>query len=325
MLDALRFVQGSVAKKDFLPALSHFVIENGTVRGYDGTMAICSPINLDLSCKPKADTFVKAIAACGDGTITLTMTPAGRLSVKCGKHRFLIDCHPEEETPHAKPDGAYLYELGGAAKVFYDALQKIEPFVGNDASRPWSNGVLIDGKQMFATNNVILANIWTGIDFPHKVCIPHKAVKELIRVKQAPVSVQLAKTAITFHFEDKRWIRTQLIDSMGWPDIGKVLDRPPANQPKPIDPELFPAIKTLKPFVDKLSRVYFDKGAVTTTLSDEGGARVEVASVEYEGVYGIEMMLLLEGAATSIDWTNYPKACLWFGDKIRGAIIGLKS
>ena len=45
MLKALKFVQGAVSKKDLVPALTHFRIENGTVRSYNGMLALCTPIS----------------------------------------------------------------------------------------------------------------------------------------------------------------------------------------------------------------------------------------------------------------------------------------
>jgi len=45
MLKELRFVQGAVAKKDFVPAMTHFRIEKGTVRSFNGNLAICSPLH----------------------------------------------------------------------------------------------------------------------------------------------------------------------------------------------------------------------------------------------------------------------------------------
>ena len=54
MLKELKFVQGAVSSKDFIPALTHFRIENGTVRSFNGLLALCSPIALDIDCTPKA-------------------------------------------------------------------------------------------------------------------------------------------------------------------------------------------------------------------------------------------------------------------------------
>ena len=73
MLNELKFVQGSVAKKDFLPALTHFAIADGKVRGYNGSIALCSPIPFDIVCNPKAEPLVRAIANCSD-TVALALT-----------------------------------------------------------------------------------------------------------------------------------------------------------------------------------------------------------------------------------------------------------
>ena len=43
MLNELKFVQGSVAKKELLPSLTHFKIEDGHIRGFNGTIAISAP------------------------------------------------------------------------------------------------------------------------------------------------------------------------------------------------------------------------------------------------------------------------------------------
>ena len=55
MIRDLRFVKGAVARKDLVPGMTHFVIEQGTIRSYNGSLALCSQINLDLECKPNAE------------------------------------------------------------------------------------------------------------------------------------------------------------------------------------------------------------------------------------------------------------------------------
>src|SRR5690606_40453146 len=67
-----------------------------------GSLALCSPIDLDLEVTPKADPFIKAIATCKD-TVQLNMTPAGRLSIKSGSFRAFVDC-TDEAYPDIQPD-----------------------------------------------------------------------------------------------------------------------------------------------------------------------------------------------------------------------------
>lgn len=318
MLAELKFVQGAVAKKDFIPSLSHFVIENGTVRGYNGMLALCTPIPFDIECKPKAEPLVKAISNCTE-TVQLALTPAGRLSIKSGKFKAFVDCHPDESTPHVQPEGEHV-AIDGASML--QALKVVYPFIGDDASRPWSNGVLLLGQSAFATNNITLVEYWTGSSVPKPLNIPRAAIKELLRIDEAPEAVQMTETSITFHFTKGRWLRTQLFATQ-WPDLTKVLGRD--SNPQPLDDRLFEALKTLKPFTDKAGRIIFRGAGKIATHDDETeGAGYEIDGFDHTGVYQIDMLNLLNGNAKSIDWSAYPLPCMFFGDRLRGAIIGMK-
>jgi DNA polymerase III sliding clamp (beta) subunit (PCNA family) len=318
MLAELKFVQGAVAKKDFIPSLSHFVIENGTVRGYNGMLALCTPIPFDIECKPKAEPLVKAISNCTE-TVQLALTAAGRLSIKSGKFKAFVDCHPDESTPHVQPEGEHVV-IDGAAML--QALKVVYPFIGDDASRPWSNGVLLLGQSAFATNNITLVEYWTGSSVPKPLNIPRAAIKELLRIDEAPEAVQMTETSITFHFTKGRWLRTQLFATQ-WPDLTKVLGRD--SDPQPLDDRLFEALKTLKPFTDKAGRIIFRGAGKIATHDDETeGAGYEIDGFDHTGVYQIDMLNLLNGNAKSIDWSAYPSPCMFFGDRLRGAIIGMK-
>lgn len=318
MLESLKFVQGSVAKKDLVPALTHFLIENGTVRGYNGMLGLCSPIPFDIECKPKAESLVRAIANCSD-TVQLAMTPGGRLSVKSGNFKAFVDCLPDDSTPHVQPEGEFI-EVDGDAML--RAFKAVSPFIGDDASRPWSNGVLLLGQSAFATNNIILVEYWTGFSVPQPMNIPRAAIKELLRIDTAPSKIQLTETSITFHFTEERWLRTQLFETK-WPDLNKVLAR--ESSPVPLDPRLFEALLTLKPFADKSGQILFKgEGKVATHDADSEGATYTIAGFDHVGSYHISMLSLLKDNVTSIDWSSYPAPAMFFGDRMRGAIVGMR-
>lgn len=317
MLAELKFVQGAVAKKDLVPALTHFVIENGRVRGFNGTLALSSPIALDIACKPKAAALVEAISKCEE-TVQLTLTAKGRLSIKSGAFKSLVDC-VEHDTSHPEPDGERV-ELDGAALL--GALKAIWPFVGDDASRPWSNGVLLKGQSAFATNNVTLVEYWVGNAFPHVVNVPRAAVKEMIRINEPPLYAQMVEgNNITFHYSNGRWIRTQLLVTK-WPDLAKVLNV--ESQQAPIDPRMFAGLKAIKNFVDKMNRVYLRPGFIATHADAEEATTYDVPDLQSEGIYAHEMLSLLEGIVQTIDFAAYPKPCIFMGERLRGAIVGMK-
>jgi DNA polymerase III sliding clamp (beta) subunit (PCNA family) len=316
MLKELKFVQGAVAKKDFLPALTHFCVENGTVRGYNGTIALCSPIPFDITCKPKAEPLVRAIGSCTD-TVSLSLTAAGRLSVKSGKFKAFIDC-VDGETPHVMPSGE-MCEIHGEAVLA--ALRAVEPFIGEDAAKPWSNGVLFNGPSVFATNNVILVEYWAQRTLPIVVNIPRAAVRELLRIGEPPVRAQWDANSVTFHYDGDRWLRTQLLPD-NWPDLGRVLNV--QSSVAPLDPAVFDGLRYLKPFADKLNRVRFSAGNMQTHTTAEEGSSYELESVTHDGIFNIDMLASLEGVAEKIDFSLYPKPCPFFGGALRGAIIGMR-
>ena len=316
MLKRLKFVSGSVAKKDFVPSLTHFRIEDGTVRGYNGAMAICTPIPFDINCSPKAIPLIKAIGNCEE-TAQLSMTAGGRLSIKSGKFKAFIDCI-EGDTPHVTPSGD-MVAVDGA--VLLQAFKCVAPVIGDDASRPWSNGVLLSGQSAYATNNVVLVQYWTGADFPVAINVPRAAVNEILRINEAPISIQMDENSITFHFTDQRWLRTQLLETK-WPDLDKLLNRESTQEP--LDPLLFTAMQTIKPFLDKGGRVLFKPGRISTHLDDSEGASYEVESLTHQGAYAYDMLAILDGMVKTIDFSTYPSPCMFFGDRIRGAIVGMR-
>lgn len=318
MLENLKFVQGAVAKKDFLPALTHFVIEANRVRGFNGTIALSSRIECDLVCKPKAEPLIRAIGNCKDA-VQMSLTTAGRLSVKSGKFKAFIDC-VEGDTPHVLPDGRF-HELGETGAKLIAALRKVMPFVGDDASRPWSNGVLFRDSSLYATNNVTLVQHWMNVELP-LLNIPRMALKELLRIGEAPHSLQCDDNSATFHYDGDRWLRTQLLPT-DWPDLQRVLDVTAAYEP--IDDVLFEGLDSIKPFVDKLGCVYFRDGQLCTHIDDTSGASYDVPNLPARGVYNAGMLELLRGVATHVDFSSYPKPCLFHdSENLRGALIGMR-
>lgn len=315
MLNALRFVQGAVAKKDFVPELTHFHIQGGTIRGYNGMIGLCCPIDLDLDVCPKAVQLVKAIQTCKD-TIQLHVTTNGRLAVKSGKFKAFIDCIPSD-FPEVIPEGV----LVPIAEDFIGAVKKLAPFIAEDASRPWARGILFRGQSAFATNNIVLAEYWLGFSFPVEINVPRMAVVELLRIGENPIALQVTDNCVTFHFEGDKWLRTQTFTNE-WPDVSVILER--ETTPVAIPNELWEAVEDLKPFVDDVGRVYMTNERLATSLEEASGAISEVPALIADGCFNFEQLLLLKPVAQVADFRGYPKPCLFYGDRIRGAIIGMR-
>jgi len=314
MLKTLKFVQGAISKKDIVPALTHFSIENGKVRGFNGTIGLCAPISIDINCKPKAITLVKAIQECKE-IPQLTMTKAGRLQVKSGKFKVLVECL-DEVTPYIVPSGKS-YEID--AKLLLSALKTLVPVVTTNTKQEWANGIRFENGSAFATNNVILVQYWTNCIFAKPLTIPLVCIEELLRINEEPTHVQVSDNSITFHFEGDRWLYSNLISS-NWPDISGILENTSTQIPLPV--ELYSALEAMKPFTNKDGVAWFYNEKVSTSEDGSEGAEYEVENFPGFGIYQVDMFLLLKNLIKTIDLTLYPRPALFFGENLRGAIVG---
>lgn len=315
---ALKFAQGAVSKKDFVPALSHFQIANGRVTGYDGKLSLSAPIALDLECCPKAVPFVKAVEACQD-TAQLAMTDSGKLTIRSGKFRAHVECLPVETFPVVEPEGlpvAIDGELLPALKALYE-------FSAEDASRPWAAGVLLDGASAFATNNVILVEAWLGYHFPYRVNLPRFTIREMLRIGEEPVGMQLTAESATFHYSEGRWLRSQL-NSTEWPDVRGMLDRMPLSPEHvpPVPEGLWEALDTLAPFVSELGQLFIGPDVVRTATED--GASVEVPGMPICS-FNHKMLAMLEGVAQRADFAAWPNPVAFYGGRLRGLLASMRA
>lgn len=316
MLKALKFAQGAVASKGFDPALTHFKISDGTIKGFNGSIALSSPIDLDLDVSPKAIPFVKAITAC-KATTVMHITPTGRLSVKSGKFKAFIECTPDEAYPDIEPEGVKT-KLDGD---FVALLKTLQPFVAEDASRPWARGILLDGQSAFATNNIVIIQAWLDKPFPVKVNIPLAAVKELVRIKEEPTHIQLTERSASFLYEDGRWLRACLCTAE-WPNVVPILER--ECNPKPLHEDFFQAILDVAPFVEETNRLLMHDGAIHTHMDEGLGASVQMDGLPASAAFNFKQLLKLEKIIEKVDFEMHPLPCVFYGHNLRGAIVGMK-
>jgi len=321
MLKALKFVKGAVAKKDYQPALTHFRIANGRVIGFNGTIALSSPIDLDIEATPKALPFVKAIELCASTTVAIHMTPVGRLALKAGGFKVFIDCSDEGDLLDSiVPQGEDVPIDSG----FLAAIKRLLPYTSNDASRLWAMGVLLRGQSAYATNNIVLLEYWIGSPMPD-INLPASAILELNRINEQPIKVRLSENSVTFFFQGDRWLRSQLL-SVDWPDISALLDKAfEGADLQPIPPMLFGAVEMLAPFVDLEGRIYFRDNILCTGPEPEGGVGASMAmeGLPAYGAYHHKHIASLNGCATDIDFTRHPNPCPFIGEKLRGVFLGM--
>lgn len=316
MLETLKFVQGAVSKKDIVPVLQHFRIKDGTIQGFNGAIALSSPIDLNLSCSPLAAPFIKAIQTCRD-TVQLHLTQTKRLAIKSGPFVAFVECLPEDHTfPNIDPEGD---DVAVDGELLLKNLKILAPFIAEDASRVWARGILFRGTSAYATNNIVIVEKWLGAEVP-ELNIPEESVAELLRIGEPPSRIQASQRSITFHFANGRWLRSQVL-STEWPDVSKVLEGEGGYESIPAG--FFEALEDLAPFLGQFSRCYFSKDRISTSPNPEIGASVEVKGVPEKGCWNLNQLRLLKRVASTTGFEKYPSPCMFYGTDLRGVIAGM--
>lgn len=207
---------------------------------------------------------------------------------------------------------------------FVGALRTLAPLMSDDASRPWACGVMVQSKSAYATNNVIVAEYWHGLEFPCRITIPAQAVNEILKVKEEVTHVQMDEGSITVWFGPDKWLRTIVLED-AFPDrLPAVMDSP-GQPPVALSnyPGFFDALRKLDKFTAQDNRVIFLDGAFTTSKDDGTGATVEVPGLVAGPCFQQKYLSLIESVATHVDFTPYPKPCRFFGGRLRGIIAGM--
>ena len=238
--------------------------------------------------------------------------------------RALIPC-TVEPFPELPVTGT-LIALDGSRPML-PTLKTLEPFISEDASRPWSRGILFAGGCAFATNNVVLLQMYLGYEFPAVINLPHATVNELLRIGEEPTAMQVDDRSVTFFYSGDRRM-TSLVYDLGWPDAERLLLTP--FNPAPTPAGLWAALEQVAPFTGDMRRVYLRPGLVTTSdVSEYAEASVDLPSIVHPGCFNVDYLMSLKNIVREIDLSAHPKACLFDGASkdglpIRGAIIGMR-
>jgi DNA polymerase III sliding clamp (beta) subunit (PCNA family) len=320
MRESLLKVRGAVSTKDFTPVLTHFAFRDGTVAGFDGRMFIQAPLKLRLSCTVKAKLFITALDACDNEPDRIEQTETG-LVINRGSFTATLPTGKIEEFAPATPDPRPVKRTA----PLLPKLKQLFPFIGEDASRPWACGLLIDGLNAYATNNVCLARVKLPQAMPEAespLNLPRFAIEELIRIDEEPISIARSENALTFYYKDKSWLRTVLFET-NWPKPPReILDGIKADHK--IHPELVEAVRTLAPFADEKAPVLWLDGDEVKTPDGERHAvhKMKYAMALGHGAYRVEALSLVLEAATHARWIDYPRVP-WKGDGIDGIMVGV--
>ena len=249
MREILDIVKGAVSAKDLVPVLTHVAIHDGRICGYDGRVYIDAPAPAfkGLSFTVPALRFIAALESCGD-EVPHVSTTEGRCLIVARNTKITLPIGPIETFPRVEADESKRLRLRPG---LIGALRLLQPFVGDDASRPWASGVLIEKGRMLATNNISIADLTFPGPTTRSYILPSFAIDELTRIGIDPSYMTLVDNAVTFYIEGDIWIRSKLI-AEPWPESAPgIIDQfHEGARLTPVPMQLREAIERVRPFCE---------------------------------------------------------------------------
>lgn len=321
MIENIEFLQKAADKRGPVGA-NHLVrIKDGFGYTFDGKIAICAPLQIDVDCNVNIDKLLASVKNCKENMST-TLTAKGKLSVKSGKFKSYLQC--VENNNHVVTDPSDHGEHIGLNDLdLVKNLKKLLPFLTNPEPNSFNQGVMFGHNSVFASNNVILLQLWIGFNATSIINVPCETIKLLCSINYEPESMVIDENAITFRYDNGLWLRSNLLKSQ-WPDVNYML--PIDHNTDKIPDDFYNNLKALLPLSDNLNRVYMTKGLMSTQpLNDENGASYESEFIKTDGVFMIDQLMKLKHVANQIDLSHYPEPCPFFGDKCRGVLLGSRS
>lgn len=315
LIEALRFI-ALAQQKEGTPAQTHCAIGNGCVVAFNGVFAAGHLIEDDLSACPHTMRLLDALNKCGE-TVSITQLDSGRLSVKSDKFRALIPCIPFDQLIDVGPDEPCA-EIDDRIKA---GFEMVAPVLSDTPQRAMLGAALLQAGSIVGTNGHMLLEYWHGIDLPPGLLIPKAACIAVSKAAKKLTKFGFTDNSATFFFEDDSFIKTQLFAD-SYPDYDCIFPEAPNPWPAPVG--LFDAIRKVQSLADD-KIVHFNG----TSVSVMDAQRKEAGSFDVDGLpdrmaFNMDYLFIAEESFKQVEFDTKGCRVLFFGDNVRGAIMGIK-
>lgn len=317
LFNALKFV--SMASKDTKQGAyqTHVHIAGQQVVAFDGVLAAGHPIDEDFVAFPHLEQLMAAIETAGK-KLSLTIED-NTLSVTGENIKATVQCLPAEDMHIVSPD-ENKYPMTDAIKA---ALEVCMRYTREGAQKIHETAVLLEANSCYGTNSAALVEYWHGVNLP-SVILPRSFCAAVVKVKSPLVGFGWNDgRSVTFHFEDNSWIKTQLYTE-GYPEGARTIMNI-ASQPVAVPETFFNAVSAVANFSEDGS-VIIENGQVLGLHEHSAvSALYEVKDLlaPTRCKFNADYIMQVSDLIKSYDLTTDPKRLIWFGDNVRGMIMGI--
>ena len=298
--------------------LTHYLVRDGMIHATDGRITAAAPFPYDGGTFAVMGEDFERVIDRMPTRPTLTQG-TDHIVLKCGRLRGTIQTliqgsvqidTPQEGSWEAMPPG------------FFKALERIRPFVSDNATHYWALCVCLGADRMLATTNVALAAAeCEGLQGKGQM-MPCWAVDYLLSRSETLIGIQLHENNCEFLWTDGSWMRTQLIGEQFPETASKLLDN--WRQPEHAVTDAWrAAYRTVADMAEREIEIHADR------ILGRSGVSViehEIASPTPDkhpfSKWDPRYLNPVIDAATHWSPALWPSPCYFGGEGIRGIVMG---
>lgn len=318
---ALNFV-AVAGTKDDAPYKSHVALNNNFAVCCDGQISAGHPIVEELECCPQLSQLRAALAKTGE-SLSITELGTGQLAIVGDRLTAKISCLSFDALPDVKlttPDPI----CAAIDDRIKQAFAVCGGVVSENGTRAFECGMLLAANECTSINGKVLIQYWHGIDLPPDLFVPKIFTAAVCKIKLPLVGFGFTLgRSVTFHFQGGAWIKTQLYEDK-FPAVASIINSAVELHPNGITPELFDAIATIADFSDD-GTATLGNGCVASTANENANAKYTLEGLPGNLTLVGEQAKMIAPYVTSIDLTSHNDRAFFFGDKMRGVIMGCKA
>lgn len=312
LIEALKFISIAQSKAG-TPYQTHCVIKDGYIFGFDGTVTVGTPLNIDLQCCPHTYNLMQALSNCGaDLTVT---NETLNLTIKSGRYKSVIECYPMEKMVVNAPDDKFI-QVTDNIKTGLSIAAKV---AGGQAAI--TNSILLKGNVLAATDRFALVEYWHGYEGIPPVLVPKRTAEFVAGCPKSLTHIGGSSHSVTFHFDDGSFIRSGLVDGQ-YPNYDSILAFDGVALPPPA--EFFEAAEKIGAFTES-GQIYFTKGKVCSRITPELGSSYDIDNLPEDVSINSKYLNTLKQCISIMSMHTNERGfyMYFFGDNVRGVITGM--
>lgn len=314
LLNALKFLK-PVQKKAGTTQQQYCMITGNWAAASDEVMTIGTKVEEELTVCPQTTQFETALKKTGDD-LSITQLSETSLSVVSGAFKALVPCVPFNQLSITAPDEPCA-DIDDRIK---EAFAMLAPLATDGAPNAAYACVMLQSGSAVATNGHVLAEYWHGIDLPPGLLVPKAAVMAIIKAGKPLARFGFSGPSATFWFDDDSFIKTQLYGER-FPNYQTVFSKEDLN-PWPVPDEFFTAVRSIEAFT-RNGVVYFENGKIASNELENEASTYIIEGLPEGMAFNAKYLLMVEKAFQNVDFDETANKAFFFGENVRGAIMGL--